>query len=113
MKPWTAALLPFRLRNMITQNPTGFDVFGPRYWTGVVAHKLMAKTAAVTVNLRTPHPVYKKPVLKSKTYLVHDELGECDAGDRILFEKCRPYSKVVSWAPRAVRGGSGFVGLCY
>jgi ribosomal protein S17 len=52
-----------------------------------VLHKKMQKTASVVVNYRGPHPIYKKPVLKTKKYLVHDPEDKCAIGDKILFEK--------------------------
>lgn len=91
---------PFRIRNMLKKNPTGFSEFGPRYWTGTVLHTKMSQTASVLVKRRDPHPLYKKPVLSSSKYLVHDPENKCRAGDRILFEKSRPFSKRKHWLYR-------------
>ena len=44
---------------MIRKNPTGFEIFGPKYWTGVVTFT-RENTAAVLVNRRDPDPKYTK-----------------------------------------------------
>jgi small subunit ribosomal protein S17 len=61
----------------------------------------MSKTASVLVERRDPHPIYKKLVLKSTKYAVHDPEEKCVAGDKILFEKSRPFSKQKHWIYRA------------
>ena len=33
----------------------------------------------------------------SKKYLAHDELEECNIGDQVLVEECRPLSKRKRW----------------
>ncbi len=75
------------IRNMIKQNNPGFVELGPRYWTGIVLHKKMQKTASVEVNHYWPHPLYKKGMLRTKKFLVHDPDDSCMEGDKILFEK--------------------------
>ena len=85
---------------MLDKNPTGFNELGPRYWTGTVLHTKAAQTASVLVQRRDPHPLYKKPVLSSMKYLVHDPDNQCRAGDKVLFEKSRPFSKRKHWVYR-------------
>lgn len=60
---------------------------------GIVVSNKMQKTAVVKVENRYPHPIYSKTVTKSKKYLAHDELEECNIGDQVLVEECRPLSK--------------------
>ena len=64
-------------------------------------HSKTPKTAAVLVKRRDPHPLYRKLVVKSKRYQVHDPDQQCVAGDKILFEKSRPFSKTKHWIFRA------------
>jgi small subunit ribosomal protein S17 len=40
--------------------------------------------------------MYSKILIKLK-YLAHDELGECNIGDQVLVEECRPLSKRKRW----------------
>ena len=44
---------------------------------GVVISTKMNKTAVVNVESRYSHPIYSKIMIKTKKYLVHDELEEC------------------------------------
>ena len=53
----------------------------------------MEKTIVVKVENRYPHPIYSKTLTKTKKYLAHDELEECNIGDQVLIEECRPLSK--------------------
>ena len=53
----------------------------------------MEKTIVVKVENRYPHPIYYKTLTKTKKYLAHDELEECNIGDQVLIEECRPLSK--------------------
>lgn len=93
---------PRRLAVMLEKNPHGFDEFGPRYWTGRVLHCKNPKTATCLVERRDAHPLYKKLVLKSTKYHVHDPDGACLPGDKVLFEKSRPFSKKKHWVFRAL-----------
>ena len=55
------------------------------------------KTIAVMVERRVMHPLYKKFIRRSTKLLAHDENNECNMGDRVLIEECRPLSKRKSW----------------
>ena len=57
----------------------------------------MDKTAVVQVDIRAPHPVYRKYVTTSKKYYVHDPKGDCQAGDIVSILECRPISKLKRW----------------
>ena len=35
--------------------------------------------------------------IKTKKYLVHDEMGECNIGDQVLVQESRPLSKRKRW----------------
>ncbi|MGA8182482.1 MAG: 30S ribosomal protein S17 [Terriglobia bacterium] len=64
---------------------------------GVVSSNEMQKTIVVTVDRRIMHPLYKKVTRKSKRFLVHDERGECQPGDRVRIEETRPLSRRKRW----------------
>lgn len=64
---------------------------------GEVVSNKMDKTIAVIVERRVEHPIYKKYVKKSTRLLAHDENNECNEGDTVAIEECRPLSKTKSW----------------
>lgn len=64
---------------------------------GIVISDKMQKTIAIKVENRYPHPIYSKTLIKTKKYLVHDELEKCNIGDQVLVEECRPLSKRKRW----------------
>ncbi len=64
---------------------------------GEVVSNKMDKTIAVIVERRVEHPIYKKYVRKSTRLLAHDENNECNEGDTVAIEECRPLSKSKSW----------------
>ena len=63
---------------------------------GKVISKKMDKTTVVEVVRYRVHPIYKKRLLRTKRYHVHDELGS-RLGDKVEFTPCRPYSKTKKW----------------
>ena len=64
---------------------------------GLVVSNKMQKTIVVKIEKRYPHPIYSKTMLRTKKYLVHDDLEECNIGDKVLVQECRPYSKRKRW----------------
>ena len=64
---------------------------------GIVISTKMQKTVVIKVENRYSHPIYSKIVIKTKKYLVHDEMGECNIGDQVLVHECRPLSKKKRW----------------
>ena len=64
---------------------------------GRVLESKMDKTAVVQVDIRAPHPIYRKYVTTSKKYYVHDPKGECKEGDTVSILECRPTSKLKRW----------------
>lgn len=64
---------------------------------GIVVSNKMQKTIVVQVENRYPHPIYSKTLIKTKKYLAHDEREECQIGDQVLVEECRPLSKKKCW----------------
>jgi small subunit ribosomal protein S17 len=64
---------------------------------GIVVSNKMQKTIVVKVVNRYPHPIYSKTVIQTKKYLAHDASEECNIGDQVLVEECRPLSKKKRW----------------
>lgn len=60
---------------------------------GKVVSDKMDKTIVVKIERMMMHPLYKKPVLRSKKVKSHDEKNECSIGDTVRIEETRPLSK--------------------
>ena len=65
--------------------------------TGRVVSDKMNKTVTVRIERRVRHPLYNKYVRRSTKIHAHDELNECNVGDKVVVEQCRPLSKSKSW----------------
>jgi len=65
---------------------------------GIVISNKMQKTVVVKVESRYPHPIYSKTMIKTKKYLAHDEMSECNIGDKVLVTECKPISKKKRWS---------------
>jgi small subunit ribosomal protein S17 len=64
---------------------------------GEVVSTKMAKTIAVEVIRRVPHPLYKRIVTKRKKFYAHDEQATAKPGDVVRIVECRPLSKLKRW----------------
>ena len=64
---------------------------------GIVVSNKMQKTAVVKIESRFSHPTYSKIIVKTKNYMVHDELDKCNIGDQVLIQESRPLSKKKRW----------------
>lgn len=64
---------------------------------GTVISNKMQKTIVVKVENRYSHPIYSKTLVKTKKYLAHDPAEQCNIGDQVLVEECRPLSKKKRW----------------
>ncbi|GIW61271.1 MAG: 30S ribosomal protein S17 [Patescibacteria group bacterium] len=60
---------------------------------GKVISTSMQNTAVVEVTRRTPHPVYKKLLTKSKKYKVDTRNVNVNVGDEVVIVETRPISK--------------------
>src|ERR1700677_5248438 len=64
---------------------------------GEVVSNKMAKTIVVRVELRFPHPRFKKIVTAYKKFYAHDEKAEAKIGDTVRIQETRPMSKLKRW----------------
>jgi small subunit ribosomal protein S17 len=64
---------------------------------GLVVSDKMDKTVVVAVENRAPHPKYRKIVVQTKRYKVHDEENKCKVGDRVRILETRPMSRTKRW----------------
>jgi len=76
---------------------------------GIVVSNKMQKTIVVKVESRYPHPIYSKTMVKTRKYLAHDEMGECNIGDQVLVQECRPLSKRKRWKLAKVLSKSSLI----
>ncbi len=72
-------------------------VVNKRTVQGLVTSNAGDKSATIMIERRIKHPVYGKFIKRSTKLHVHDEANECNKGDTILVEECRPMSKTKSW----------------
>lgn len=68
-----------------------------RVQTGRVVSDKMDKTATVMLERVVKHPLYGKYIRRSSKVHVHDADNECQEGDLVSIEQCRPISKSKSW----------------
>ena len=64
---------------------------------GVVTSNKMMKSIVVSETKKVKHPMYGKFVLKTKTYVAHDETNDCNIGDTVRIMETRPLSKSKCW----------------
>nr|WP_189612010.1 30S ribosomal protein S17 [Saccharospirillum salsuginis] len=65
--------------------------------TGQVVSNKTDKTITVRIERRVTHPIYGKIVKRSTKMHAHDANNECQIGDTVTIEECRPLSKTKSW----------------
>ena len=68
-----------------------------RQLTGKVLSNKMDKTITVAVERYVPHATYGKYQRRTTTFLAHDENNECNEGDVVAIEECRPLSRHKAW----------------
>jgi len=64
---------------------------------GRVVSDKMDKTAVVSVERTTRHPLYGKIIRITNKYKVHDPNNECSIGDKVRIMETRPLSKEKRW----------------
>lgn len=65
--------------------------------SGRVVSSSMDKTITVSIERKIRHPLYQKYIKRRTKLHAHDEKNECNKGDLVLIEECRPLSKTKSW----------------
>ena len=73
------------------------DTKTARSLSGRVVSNKMDKTITVRVDRRIKHPLYGKFVTLHSKLHAHDESNECNEGDLVMIEECRPLSKTKAW----------------
>ena len=69
---------------------------------GSVVSNKMDKSVVILVERRVPHKLYGKYVRKQVRYMAHDAKNECQIGDLVLIEECRPLSRRKRWLVRSI-----------
>ena len=64
---------------------------------GIVISDCQEKSIIIKVDRKTAHKKYKKVMVKSKKYHVHDEKNEAKIGDIVQIIESRPISKLKNW----------------
>ncbi len=65
-----------------------------KFFQGVVVKTAMKDTATVRVERYVKHPKYKKYLLRSKKFLVHNPGNTVKVGDKVTIRETRPISKL-------------------
>ncbi|MEM9102715.1 MAG: 30S ribosomal protein S17 [Pseudomonadota bacterium] len=68
-----------------------------RIITGRVISNKMDKTITVMVERQVKHPLYGKFMKRSTKVHAHDEQNQCNIGDVVKVQECRPLSKSKTW----------------
>ena len=64
---------------------------------GIVTSNMMEKSIVVAEVKRVKHAMYGKFVLKTKKYVAHDDLNDCNIGDTVKIMETSPISKSKCW----------------
>ena len=65
----------------------------PQSFKGVVVKTAMKDTVTAAVSRFVQHPKYKKFLVRTKKFLVHDEGNTVKEGDEVTIVACAPISK--------------------
>lgn len=69
---------------------------------GFVSSRSGDKSVKVTLDYKTPHPLYQKVVKRQTVLHVHDEKNETKVGDKVEVMETRPISRMKRWRIVAV-----------
>jgi len=64
---------------------------------GTVVSNKMQKTIVIAVKNNYKSTLYSKFKVRTKKYLVHDELNECKIGDQVIVQETKPLSRKKRW----------------
>lgn len=70
--------------------------------TGSVVSNRMEKSVVVRVERKVRHKLYGKFMKTSVKYLADDPDNQCNIGDLVLIEECRPLSKRKRWRVKTI-----------
>jgi small subunit ribosomal protein S17 len=69
---------------------------------GFVVSNKMDKSVVIVVERKIPHKLYGKYIRQQAKYMAHDASNQCQIGDLVLIEECRPLSKRKRWLVRNI-----------
>nr|WP_321464835.1 30S ribosomal protein S17 [uncultured Desulfobulbus sp.] len=69
---------------------------------GFVVSNKMDKSVVVLVERKIPHKLYGKYIRQQVKYMAHDASNDCQIGDLVIIEECRPLSKRKRWLVRSI-----------
>ncbi len=64
---------------------------------GIVSSNKMDKTIVVSILDSVKHPLYKKVIKRTVKFKAHDEMNECNIGDKVEIMETRPLSRDKRW----------------
>ena len=64
---------------------------------GKVVSNKMDKTIVVAIEDNVRHPKYGKIIKRTVKIIAHDELNQCNMGDKVSVMETRPLSKTKRW----------------
>lgn len=70
--------------------------------TGSVVSNRMEKSIVVQVERKVRHKLYGKFIKRTVKYVADDPDNQCQIGDLVLIEECRPLSKRKRWRLRSI-----------
>jgi len=73
------------------------DIKSARTVTGRVVSNKMDKGITVLVERKVKHPLYGKYIRRSTKVHAHDADNQCNMGDIVTVQECRPISKSKNW----------------
>jgi len=79
-------------KTKITKTKTTASTPGKTF-RGVVVSNKMDKTLIIAIDMKRPHPKYKKIMKKTKKLYIDDNL-KANIGDQVLVRETRPISKL-------------------
>ena len=69
---------------------------------GTVVSNKMDKSVVILVERKVRHKLYGKYIRRNVKYMAHDSANECNIGDVVMIEECRPLSKNKRWLVRSI-----------
>ncbi|MEN8136110.1 MAG: 30S ribosomal protein S17 [Thermodesulfobacteriota bacterium] len=73
-----------------------------RSMSGVVVSTKMDKSVVVQTEQLVKHKLYGKFMRRHVKFMVHDPENNCNVGDKVTIEECRPLSKNKRWRLREI-----------